>query len=71
MSAIAVVDADNFYASAERVFDPALHNRPLVVLGNNDGIIVSRSPDYVELKANADTPASSHPNIQIHRIKTC
>jgi DNA polymerase V len=45
MSAIAVVDADNFYASAERAFDPALHNRPLVVLGNNDGIIVSRSPE--------------------------
>jgi len=45
MSAIAVVDADNFYASAERAFDPALHDRPLVVLGNNDGITVSRSPE--------------------------
>jgi DNA polymerase V len=48
MSAIGVIDADNFYASAERVFDPALHNRPLVICGNNDGITVSRSPDYVE-----------------------
>ena len=45
MSAIAVVDADNFYASAERTFDPALHNRPLIVLSNNDGCVVSRSPE--------------------------
>ena len=49
MSAIAVVDADNFYASAERVFDPALHNRPLVICGNNDGITVSRSPEAKQL----------------------
>jgi DNA polymerase V len=49
MSAIAVVDADNFYTSAEKTFDPSLNGRPLVVLGNNDGIIVSRSSEAKRL----------------------
>jgi DNA polymerase V len=50
MSAIGLIDANNFYCSAERAFDPALNNRPLVVVGNNDGIVVARSPDYVEFR---------------------
>lgn len=32
----ALVDANNFYVSCERVFNPRLHNMPLVVLSNND-----------------------------------
>jgi DNA polymerase V len=48
--AIGLIDANNYYAAVERAFDPALRGRPLVVVGNNDGIIVARSPDYVELK---------------------
>lgn len=39
----ALVDANNFYVSCERVFNPALENRPVVVLSNNDGCIISRS----------------------------
>jgi DNA polymerase V len=39
----ALIDCNNFYVSCERVFDPALENRPVVVLSNNDGIIVARS----------------------------
>ncbi|MCU7553390.1 Y-family DNA polymerase [Alteromonas sp. ASW11-19] len=35
----ALVDANSFYASAEKVFDPAIRNRPVVVLTNNDGCI--------------------------------
>jgi DNA polymerase III alpha subunit len=42
-SAIAIVDCNNFYASCERVVNPELQNRPVVVLSHNDGIIVSRS----------------------------
>ncbi|MDN6773289.1 Y-family DNA polymerase [Bifidobacterium crudilactis] len=38
-----LADADSFYASCERVFHPALAHRPLVVLSNNDGCVVSRS----------------------------
>jgi hypothetical protein len=39
--------------------------------GKKEKLTLAPSTDYVELKVNADTPASSHPNIQIHRIKTC
>jgi len=41
--AIALVDVNNFYASCERLFRPELRGRPLVVLSNNDGCVVSRS----------------------------
>lgn len=40
-SSIALVDCVSFYASAERVFDPALRDRPVVVLSNNDGCVVA------------------------------
>ena len=44
-----IVDANNFYASCERVFNPALDNRPIVVLSNNDGCIVARSAEVKAL----------------------
>ena len=40
---IALVDCNNFYASCERVFQPALRGRPIVVLSNNDGCVIARS----------------------------
>jgi DNA polymerase V len=43
--AIALVDVNNFYASCERLFRPELRGRPVVVLSNNDGCMVSRSPE--------------------------
>jgi DNA polymerase V len=39
----ALVDGNNFFASCERVFEPALEGIPLVVLSNNDGCIIARS----------------------------
>jgi len=39
----ALVDCNNFYASCERVFNPSLKNKPIVVLSNNDGCVVARS----------------------------
>ena len=44
----ALVDCNNFYVSCERTFNGALHNRPVLVLSNNDGCVVARSNDYVE-----------------------
>lgn len=40
---IALVDCNNFYASCERIFNPKLEGKPVVVLSNNDGCIVARS----------------------------
>lgn len=45
----ALVDCNNFYVSCERVFNPRLENRPVVVLSNNDGCIVSRSNEVKAL----------------------
>lgn len=43
MPIFALVDCNNFYVSCERVFDPGLIGRPVVVLSNNDGCVVARS----------------------------
>ena len=43
MSLFALVDCNNFYASCERVFNPGLNGKPVVVLSNNDGCVVARS----------------------------
>lgn len=42
-------DANNFYASCERVFNPSLIGRPVVVLSNNDGCVIARSNEAKEL----------------------
>ena len=42
---IALVDCNSFYVSCETLFNPKLRNRPVVVLSNNDGCIVSRSTE--------------------------
>lgn len=41
----ALVDCNNFYASCERLFNPRLAGRPVVVLSNNDGCVVARSAE--------------------------
>lgn len=47
--AIAIVDCNNFYASCERVVNPELLKRPVVVLSHNDGIVISRSDEVKAL----------------------
>ena len=46
---VALVDVNNFYASCERLFDPRLEGRPVVVLSNNDGCIIARSQEAKDL----------------------
>ncbi|MCY7352162.1 MAG: Y-family DNA polymerase [Cytophagaceae bacterium] len=40
---VGLCDCNNFYASCERVFDPSLRGKPVVVLSNNDGAVIARS----------------------------
>jgi DNA polymerase V len=51
-----LVDCNNFYASCERVFDPKLENKPIVVLSNNDGCIVARSNEAKALSIDMGLP---------------
>ena len=52
----ALVDCNNFYASCERAFNPALRLRPVVVLSNNDGCIIARSEEAKALGIQMGTP---------------
>lgn len=52
----ALVDCDNFYVSCERVFRPDLIGKPVVVLSNNDGCIVSRSNEAKKLGIQMGIP---------------
>ena len=40
---IALVDCNSFYVSCERLFNPKIRNKPVVVLSNNDGCVIARS----------------------------
>jgi len=56
VSALALIDCNNFYASCEQAFDPLLQGRPVVVLSNNDGCIVARSREARQLGIAMGTP---------------
>ncbi len=49
MQEIAHIDVNCFYASAERIFDPSLEGKPIIVLSNNDGCAVTRSNEAKKL----------------------
>ncbi|UCC22071.1 MAG: Y-family DNA polymerase [Planctomycetota bacterium] len=53
----ALVDCNNFYASCERVFNPRLEGRAVVVLSNNDGCVVARSNEAKALGIGMGVPA--------------
>lgn len=53
---IALVDVNNFYASCEVLFEPSLAGKPLVVLSNNDGCVVARSPEAKALGITMGDP---------------
>jgi DNA polymerase V len=54
--AIALVDCNNFYVSCERLFQPGLEGKPVVVLSNNDGCVVSRSQEVKDLGLKMAAP---------------
>src|SRR2546422_512417 len=53
----ALVDCNNFYVSCERVFQPTLDGKPVIVLSNNDGIVVARSEEAKALGIAMGVPA--------------
>ncbi|MGP9806800.1 Y-family DNA polymerase [Halomonas sp. AOP12-C2-37] len=54
---IGLVDANNFYVSCERIFQPKLEDRPVGVMSNNDGCIIARSAELKALDIPMGTPA--------------
>lgn len=53
---IALVDINNCYVSCERVFNPSLNNKPVIVLSNNDGCAVARSQEAKDLGIKMGVP---------------
>lgn len=56
MSTFALIDGNNFYVSCERVFNPGLEGKPVVVLSNNDGCAVARSQEVKALGVRMGAP---------------
>ncbi len=51
-----LIDGNNFYVACEQLFDSRLRNRPVVVLSNNDGCVVSRSQEAKEIGIKMGEP---------------
>jgi len=67
--ATVLIDGNNFYASCEAVLDPSVIGRPLVVLSNNDGCIVSRSAEARALGIPMGSPCFKlQPLLQRHGV---
>lgn len=65
----ALVDCNNFYVSCERVFNPALHGRPVVVLSNNDGCFIARSEEAKAIGLAMGAPAfKSRELLKKHKV---
>lgn len=66
----ALVDCNNFYASCERVFNPNLQHKPIVILSNNDGCIISRSDEAKKLGIPMGAPIFKYRSlIANHNVK--
>ncbi len=52
----ALIDCNSFYASCEKIFRPDLKHRPVVVLSNNDGCVIARSPEAKKMGVSMTQP---------------
>lgn len=59
----ALVDCNNFFVSCERVFQPHLQNKPVLVLSSNDGCVVARSQEVKDLGIKMGQPAFEIQNL--------
>jgi len=65
-----LIDCNNFYVSCERVFQPIFNEKPVVVLSNNDGCVISRSNEAKKLKIPMGAPAFKYKKeFKKHNIK--
>ena len=65
----ALIDCNNFYVSCERVFNPSLNGRPVIVLSNNDGCAISRSDEAKKLGIPMGAPIFKYKSlIKKHNI---
>ncbi len=66
----ALVDCNNFYVSCEKIFNPTLEGKPVVVLSNNDGCIISRSNEAKALGLKMGEPVFKRKDlIEQHKVK--
>lgn len=66
----ALIDCNNFYASCERVFNPSLEGKPIVVLSNNDGCVVARSNESKAIGIKMGVPLFEVKDlVEKHNIK--
>ena len=65
-----LIDCNNFYASCERVFNPSLNDKPIVVLSNNDGCVIARSNEAKQLGIPMGAPAFQYQSVfRTHGVK--
>lgn len=65
----AIVDCNSFYCSCERLFAPALADKPVVVLSNNDGCIVARTDEVKALGISMGAPYFMlRPLLEKHKV---
>ncbi len=70
-SVVALIDGNNFYVSCERLFDPKLEHRPVIVMSNNDGMVISRSAEVKALGVKMGAPMHHIRDVvRKHRIAT-
>ena len=66
----ALIDCNNFYASCERVFQPHLNGKPVVILSNNDGCVIARSNEAKSLGIPMGAPAFKYKELfQKNRVQ--
>ena len=53
---IGLLDCNNFYVSCERLFNPKLSEKPVIILSNNDGCVISRSEEAKKIGVKMGEP---------------
>lgn len=67
----AIIDCNSFYCSCERLFKPELNGKPVVVLSNNDGCIISRTDEAKQIGVEMAGPYfKAKPLIEKHGVAT-